>query len=81
MARGWESKAVEAQQEERSAAAGKAVQREMTAEERDRAGRRRTLELARARVVADLAGATIDGHRQMLQRALASIDDQLRELA
>jgi hypothetical protein len=76
MARGWESKAVEAQQEE-AVRAGKATRPE-TAEERERGARRRTLELARARATADLGRATTAAHREMLRRAIADLDDRLR---
>jgi hypothetical protein len=83
MARGWESKSVEAQQEElaRPKSSGKGRVREATPEERARAERRKTLELARARTLADLQSARATGHRAMLQRALDGIDEQLRDLA
>ena len=76
MARGWESKAIESQQEEaqrRGALPGRA----MTGAEREAASRRRTLELARARAKADLDRATRPAHRAMLERTIAGIDEQL----
>ena len=42
--------------------------------------RRRTLELARADIVERIHKASVPAHRQMLQRALADIDRQLKEL-
>lgn len=72
MARGWESKSVEAQQED--AARGK---RSVTPEN----PRRRTLELARARAVADLAVATVPAHRAMLEKLIAALDEQLAALS
>jgi len=75
MARGWESKAVEAQQEEKARAGG--AWRPYSAEEAQRQDRRRTLEMTRARVLQDLERATIGAHRTMLERALAAVDDQL----
>lgn len=78
MARGWESKSIEAQQEE--AARGKSTARPLTEEERSRAERRRTLELARTRFANDLSRATVAAHRHMLQQTLEAIDTQLREL-
>jgi len=76
MARGFESKMVEFQQEE---AARKAVKKDsVTPEERARAERRRSLELARVRVVADLERATVPAHRRMLEQAIAALDEQLR---
>jgi hypothetical protein len=39
---------------------------------------RRTLELARARSVADLERATTEMHRAMLRRAIVDLDERLR---
>jgi hypothetical protein len=76
MARGFESKMVEFQQEE--AARARSKKDAMSAEERDRAERRRSIELARARAAADLERATVPAHRRMLEQAIAALDDQLR---
>lgn len=75
MARGWESKSVEAQQEE--AVRPSARRRRLTATEIARAERRRGLELARAKAAADLAQATAPAHRRMLEAAIAELDGQL----
>ncbi|HEY2433047.1 MAG TPA: hypothetical protein VGI12_10275 [Vicinamibacterales bacterium] len=75
MARGFESKMVEFQQEE--AARRKTVNAALTPEERARLERRRGLELARSRATADLAGATAPAHKEMLRRAIAALDEQL----
>lgn len=79
MARGWESKSIEAQQDEASHRTGGTGLR---AARQERAGQeeRRTLELARARAVADLERATAEAHRAMLRRAIADLDDRLRGL-
>lgn len=79
MARGWESKSVEAQQEarERDSANRPAG---VTPEEAANLDRRRTLELTRARAMADLAHATSPAHRQMLEAAIRALDDRLRGL-
>jgi hypothetical protein len=79
MARGWESKAVEAQQEQSAADRGKADTTPVTPEEVRRRSRRATLALARARVAADLERATTPAHRAMLQHALEDLDRQLSE--
>ncbi|HSK08244.1 MAG TPA: hypothetical protein VK911_01610 [Vicinamibacterales bacterium] len=79
MARGWESKGVEAQQEEAARGTQKG-RRPPTPEELDRRRQRRTLELARASAEADLSRARADRHREMLQQTLASIDERLRDL-
>ena len=78
MARGFESKMVEYNQEE--AARGRAPKPVLSAVDRDRAERRRAIELARARAVADLERATAPAHKQMLQQAIAALDEQLRLL-
>ena len=80
MARGWESKSIETQQDE--AARGKAAGgRSLTAEQREASARRKTLELARAKVQADLRRATTAAHREMLLRALEDLDRQIANTA
>ena len=79
MARGWESKNIEAQQDE---AARQPSRRPLpTPEQIARDDRRRTLELSRARAADDLARATAAGHRRMLEHAIAALDEELRSLA
>ena len=75
MARGWESKAIEAQQEEHSRRPSKGPA--LSAEERASVERRRALELARSRTAHDLSRATAPAHRRMLEQALAALDEQL----
>lgn len=70
MARGWESKAIESQQDD-----ARDPKARRAAAPIDPA--RRTLELARARVVADLERATQPAHRRMLEQALADLDAKL----
>jgi hypothetical protein len=79
MARGWESKSVEAQQDE--AERGRVPKRPLTPEQQANAERRRTLELQRARTAGDLARATAPNHRAMLEQAIAAIDEQLDKLS
>ena len=79
MARGWESKWVEAQQEE--AAGGRKTTPPVSVGERATLERRRTLELARARAADDLSRATAPAHRRMLEQTLAAIDQQLSRLS
>ncbi len=78
MARGFESKMVEFQQEE--AARGHAKRAELSPEDRERADKCRSIELARSRAVADLARASAPAHRQMLEQAIAALDEQLRAI-
>jgi hypothetical protein len=77
MARGWESKSVEAQQADRE----RGTERESGTPAPDpvRLARRRTLELARRRAEADLAAATNPAHRAMLEAAIRALDEQLRD--
>jgi hypothetical protein len=75
MARGWESKAIESQQEE--AARRPRAGRAQTAEERVAASAQRTLELTRAKIQGDFDRATSATHRAMLRRALDDLDRRL----
>jgi hypothetical protein len=72
MARGWESKSVEAQQDEAGTPrrVGPAVSREEAA----RRSQRATLMLARSRALADLQHACAAAHRSMLEQAIADLD-------
>jgi hypothetical protein len=78
MARGWESKAIESQQDDaRRSQERKPV---LSPEEQERLARRQTLELSRIRLANDLRRATAAPHRAMLERALADLDAQLDRL-
>jgi len=79
MARGFESKSVEAQQEE--AARGKIKARpQMTPDQQAADERRQALELTRARARGDLSRATAPAHRRMLEHAIAALDKQISDL-
>ncbi len=79
MARGFDSKFVEAQQEE--AARGRAAARPpLTPAEREVAERRGALQLSRTRAQADLRKAQAPAHRAMLERAIAALDAELEAL-
>jgi hypothetical protein len=78
MARGFESKSVEFQQEE--AARGRTIKPALSDEERARSAQRATLELARARAADDLSRATVRAHRRMLEQAIEALDAQLENL-
>jgi hypothetical protein len=75
MARGFESKDVEFQQAE--AARRKAAGRGLTPDERAASDRRLALELSLARARSELVTARTAAHRQMLNAAIASLEDQL----
>lgn len=72
MARGWESKNIESQQEE--ALKPRDERPALTPEERDRVQRRRATELALASKRVELANATSDAHRAYIQRAIAELE-------
>ena len=76
MARGWESKSVEDQQQEAERRRGENRIRESSAMDR-----RRTVELARAQTVSLLELARTPAQREALDRALAALDAQLREVS
>ncbi|HEY7351983.1 MAG TPA: hypothetical protein VH596_04365 [Terriglobales bacterium] len=76
MARGWESKSVEQQQEEAKSSAGRKG-KALTAEQIAEQQRRRGLELSRQRILQQLQVASNSQHRAMLENALADLDTQL----
>lgn len=78
MARGFDSKFVEAQQEE--AARKRDVGPGLSAGERAVEVRRSTLQLARTRAADDLSRAKVPAHRRMLEQAIAALDAQLEGL-
>ena len=78
MARGWESKSVEAQQDEASRRTTKRPS--LSPEQRVVEETRRTLTLSRARAEGDLSRATAPQHRKLLEQAIAALDQQLAEL-
>jgi hypothetical protein len=79
MARGWESKSVEAQQAEATESSGKKRARRTPVEaarEREREG----LRLMRERVRHQLESSQNPRHRQMLESSLAELERKLKEL-
>lgn len=80
MARGWESKAVDDQVAAAEAAQADRRQHEVTAAARERASRRDTVQLKRARTLQSLQTAC-DGHyRAQLEHTLADLDAELAAL-
>lgn len=76
MARGWESKSVEAQQAEASEKSAK-PRPPMSAEEKARSREKETLRLSRQRVLQQLESSTNPRHRKMLQDSLEDLDEKL----
>lgn len=81
MARGWESKAVEAQQEAAAQNQRAEDQHRSTPESADEIRartERATLMLARTRALSDLQHACAPAHRAMLEQAIADLDRRLK---
>ena len=82
MARGWESKDVQAQVAE-STQTKKALsgREKKTREQHLREQAVRDLQLSRIRISNDLANATNANHRKSLEAALAHLDQKISELS
>ena len=78
MARGWESKAIESQQE--SAANSRRTRPAPNPGDASRQAAHATLMLARTRALADLQSACAPAHRAMLEHAIAELDQRLAAL-
>ena len=78
MARGFESKSVESQQEE--AQRSKALPPALSPEEIARRSRKNGLELALAQTQAEMSAACRPAHREMLKLRLEAIEAQIRDL-
>ena len=79
MARGWESKSVESQiEDKREAVAGR--HRSGHSEELEKARKRESIEASRRRVERELESSRSDVHRAALRNALEHLDAELRRL-
>jgi hypothetical protein len=78
MARGWESKSIESQQDE--AERKPAVRPALTAKQRERQARKAGLELALAQTQAEMGAACRPAHREMLKLRLDAIQAQIEDL-
>lgn len=79
MARGWESKSVEEQQQEAERRTGEraAPRADDSPAARARHERLETLRLSRARTLEQLERSTNRAHREMLQRTLRSLEVEI----
>ena len=80
MARGWESKDVESQVEDRKNV-GDNSGKQKSPEDLRREAERRGLLLSRTRIKNDLDSATHPNHRKSLEAALEHLDKKIAELA
>ena len=80
MARGWESKSVEAQQED--AASEQALKKpRLTRAEADRLREKESLQLSLRNVVQQLEGSSNSQHRDMLERAKSDLERRIENLS
>ena len=77
MARGWESKSVEAQQVEAFEQSSKSSAGSLSPKEAAEARRKENLLLARKRVLQQLESSQDQRHRELLQKSLAAVDEKL----
>ena len=80
MARGWESKDVESQVQDRNTVAENKGQGPKSAEQVLKEQEKRGLALSRTRILNSLESATNPNHRKSLEAALAHLDKKLAEL-
>jgi hypothetical protein len=80
MARGWESKSVEAQIEESNSESSVNEDQALSYEERQSLIRKKDLILSRKRVLQQLEGSTSDRYSEFLQRTLAALESQIAAL-
>ena len=77
MARGWESKSVESQIEDRQE---RGSSRRGRSQELEALRRRESIEASRRRVERELEASRSDVHRAALRNALQHLDEELRRL-
>jgi hypothetical protein len=80
MARGWESKSVEAQQAEAMDKSAEPRPR-LSPEAAARSREREKLRLSRQQVLQQLQASQNPRHRKLLQDALADLDEKLKEFS
>jgi hypothetical protein len=81
MARGWESKSVEAQIDMAGHRSAVAHAKVISQETLDLVRKKESLQMSRIRVVRDLENAQNPRYKAVLSKALAELDAQLRTLA
>jgi hypothetical protein len=80
MARGWESKSVEAQIDMAEAMSAAAPAKRLTFEALEQVRKRESLKLSRTRVVRDMESAQNPRYKAVLTKALSELDAQLKTL-
>ncbi|MFZ0706733.1 MAG: hypothetical protein WAM71_14090 [Candidatus Korobacteraceae bacterium] len=78
MARGWESKSVEAQiEDDKSTSPDQTFLKQVSPEEVHRKSRKANLHLSRQRILQQLESSTNERYTEMLRRSLEELDGQL----
>ena len=80
MARGWESKSVEAQKDLSEDDSRRGPKPKLSPEQVETERRRQDLQLSRARVLQQLEEASDPRYKAMLEKALADLDEKLAKL-
>ena len=80
MARGWESKSVEAQMESKAEEAASTDHKRVTPAEAEVHRKKQNLLLSRAQVSCSLAQSENQRYREMLEKALADLDAAIAKL-
>jgi hypothetical protein len=81
MARGWESKDVEAQVETKEVGKASSRREPKSDQQQVREQNLQQLQLSRIRIVNDLNTATHPNHRKSLEAALAHLDKKIADLS
>jgi len=79
VARGWESKSVELQQDDAGSATGE-PKRHLTPEQREIESRKEGFKLSRSRILEQLQSTENPRYRKILEQALAVLDEQIARL-
>lgn len=80
MARGWESKGVESQIEDRRDSLRSHADSRVNAEQRERDLKRAGLETSHRRITRELENAKVETHRAALKSALSFLEAELRKI-
>ena len=80
MARGWESKSVEAQIEESNSETFLTSEQKVSAEQRQTILKKKDLALSRKRILQQLDSSANERYSELLRRSLASLDKELASL-
>lgn len=81
MARGWESKSIEAQIEESNSEPLQTAEQQPSVEERQALLKKRDLMLSRRRILQQLESSPSERYTALLRRTLAGLDAEIAEVS